>query len=326
MYCLYRPSFDECRNRDLSETLNFSSDALKMNSIDNLISMANVRGSLDLRCQFQGNWAREHEQEVVGKAPYHIVLAGECRVDFHNGARVKMQAGDILVLPNGAPHMIQSPGGKAKPTAAKIVTGGALPLHKIGGASSDLDMLCGSFHFNQASLLFSALPDYLLIPSFDGPLSSLVEMLRGEADGERICSKFMLDALSKALFALVIREHVAGKGQTSGSLALLSDKRIGPAWEAMLADPAFEWTIDGLADIARMSRATFMRAFVRVAGASPWVLLTQVRMELAFNLLSNSHLGLNDIAAQVGYQSQSAFSKKFKECYGQAPGKIRREI
>jgi len=129
----------------------------------------------------------------------------------------------------------------------------------------------------------------------------------------------MLDALSQALFTLILRAHLASDGQTTGSLALLSDKRLGRAWQAMLADPAFEWTVEGLAEMASMSRATFLRAFARVAGASPWVLLTQVRMEMAFNLLSHSHLGLSDIAVQVGYQSQSAFSKKFKEFYGEAP-------
>jgi AraC family transcriptional activator of mtrCDE len=72
-----------------------------------------------------------------------------------------------------------------------------------------------------------------------------------------------------------------------------------------------------------MSRATFMRAFVKVAGVSPWVLLTQLRMELAFNLLHQSRLSLTDIAAQAGYQSQAAFSKKFKETYGEAPGRMR---
>lgn len=47
-------------------------------------------------------------------------------------------------------------------------------------------------------------------------------------------------------------------------------------------------------------------------------------MELAYGLLGNSHLGLSDIAQQVGYQSQAAFSKKFKEVYGQAPGQVRK--
>ncbi len=186
------------------------------------------------------------------------------------------------------------------------------------------------FHFNRASLLFSALPEYLVIPSgalpANGPLPALVEILRGEADGDQPGARFLLDALSQALFTLILRAHLASHGQDSGSLALLSDKRLGRAWQAMLADPAHEWTIQGLADLASMSRANFMRAFVKVAGVSPWVLLTQVRMELAFSLLSHSHLGLSDIAVQVGYQSQAAFSKKFKEIYGEAPGRVRRGI
>lgn len=160
----------------------------------------------------------------------------------------------------------------------------------------------------------------------NGPLPALVAVMRAEADGDKVGARFLLDALSQALFTLILRAHLASQGQDSGSLALLGDKRLGRVWQAMLADPAHEWTIQGLADIASMSRANFMRAFVKVAGVSPWVLLTQVRMELAFSLLSHSHLGLSDIAVQVGYQSQAAFSKKFKEVFGEAPGRVRRGI
>jgi AraC family transcriptional activator of mtrCDE len=125
---------------------------------------------------------------------------------------------------------------------------------------------------------------------------------------------------------LILRAHLATQGPVSGTLALLADKRLARAWKAMTGDPAHEWTIESLAEAASMSRATFMRAFVRAAGVSPWVMLTQVRMELAFSLLSRSGLGLSDIAVQVGYQSQAAFSKKFKEVYGDAPGRVRKSM
>jgi hypothetical protein len=42
-----------------------------MSGIDVLISQADVRASLDLRCLFLGDWAGEHEQEGDGVAPYH---------------------------------------------------------------------------------------------------------------------------------------------------------------------------------------------------------------------------------------------------------------
>jgi AraC family transcriptional activator of mtrCDE len=298
-----------------------------MNSIDTLIALANLRGSLDLRCQFQGAWAMDHEPEPLGVAPYHIVLAGTCRAELSGGQQVTLEEGDILLMPGGATHLVRSQGVRVKPLAQTVIEGGLLPIHRLGSDQPDVDMLCGSFRYNRQSLLFSALPDYLVVSSrqwqADGQLAALIALLRSEADGQQLGARFFIDALSSALFTLILRAWLTQQAPAAGTFALLADKRLGKAWQAMLAEPGHEWTIDSLASAASMSRATFMRAFVKVAGVSPWVLLTQLRMELAFNLLHQSRLSLTDIAAQAGYQSQAAFSKKFKETYGEAPGRMR---
>ncbi|NVZ37239.1 AraC family transcriptional regulator [Pseudomonas sp. 21615526] len=298
-----------------------------MNSIDTLIALANLQGSLDLRCQFQGAWAMDHEPEPLGVAPYHIVLAGTCRAELSGGQQVTLEEGDILLMPGGATHLVRSQGARVKPVAQTVIEGGLLPIHRLGGEQPDVDMLCGSFRYNRQSLLFSALPDYLVVSSrqwqADGQLAALIALLRSEADGQRLGARFFIDALSSALFTLILRAWLTQQAPVAGTFALLTDKRLGKAWQAMLADPGHEWTIDSLASAASMSRATFMRGFVKVAGVSPWVLLTQLRMELAFNLLHQSRLSLTDIAARAGYQSQAAFSKKFKETYGEAPGRLR---
>lgn len=298
-----------------------------MNSIDTLIALANLRGSLDLRCQFQGAWAMDHEPEPLGVAPYHIVLAGTCRAELSGGQQVTLEEGDILLMPGGATHLVRSQGARVKPVAQTVIEGGLLPIHRLGSDQPDVDMLCGSFRYNRQSLLFSALPDYLVVSSrqwqADGQLTALIALLRSEADGQQLGARFFIDALSSALFTLILRAWLTQQAPAAGTFALLADKRLGKAWQAMLAEPGHEWTIDSLASAASMSRATFMRAFVKVAGVSPWVLLTQLRMELAFNLLHQSRLSLTDIAAQAGYQSQAAFSKKFKETYGEAPGRMR---
>lgn len=299
-----------------------------MNSIDTLIALANVRGALELRCQFQGDWALDHSPEAQGFAPYHVVLAGECRVELPDGQRMSLRAGDILLLPGGSAHLLLSTGQRVTPGLPAIDGAGVLPIHRLGGQGAELDMLCGRLQYNRASMLFCALPAHVLISgadlSPDGPLAALVGLLRSEADGDRPGARFLLDSLSSALFTLILRAYLTRAELSAGPLALLADKRLGRAWQAMLADPAQDWSIDALAQIAAMSRATFMRAFARVAGGSPWVLLTQVRMERAFSLLRHSTLGLSEIAVQVGYQSQAAFSKKFKQVYGQAPGRVRR--
>lgn len=222
---------------------------------------------------------------------------------------------------------MRSQGARVKPVAQTVIEGGLLPIHRLGSDQPDVDMLCGSFRYNRQSLLFSALPDYLVVSSrqwqADGQLAALIALLRSEADGQQLGARFFIDALSSALFTLILRAWLTQQAPAAGTFALLADKRLGKAWQAMLAEPGHEWTIDSLASAASMSRATFMRAFVKVAGVSPWVLLTQLRMELAFNLLHQSRLSLTDIAAQAGYQSQAAFSKKFKETYGEAPGRMR---
>jgi AraC family transcriptional activator of mtrCDE len=298
-----------------------------MNSIDTLIALANLRGRLDLRCQFQGDWAMDHEPEPLGVAPYHIVLSGTCRAELSGGQRVTLEEGDILLMPGGATHLVRSQGARVRPEVQTVIEGGVLPIHRLGGELPEVDMLCGSFHYNRQSLLFSAMPAYLVVSSrqwqADGQLAALIALLRSEADGQRLGARFFIDALSSALFTLILRAWLSQQAPVAGTFALLADKRLSKAWQAMLAEPGHEWTIDSLASAASMSRATFMRAFVKVAGVSPWVLLTQLRMELAFNLLHQSRLSLTDIAAHVGYQSQAAFSKKFKEIYGEAPGRMR---
>jgi len=298
-----------------------------MNSIDTLIALANLRGSLDLRCQFQGDWALDHPPEKFGVAPYHIVLSGICRAELSGGQQVTLEEGDILLMPGGATHLLCSQGARIRPMQPQVIEGGVLPVHRLGGARPEVDMLCGSFHYNRQSLLFSALPEYLVVSSRqwqgDEQLAALIALLRSEADGEQLGARSFIDALSSALFTLVLRTWLTRQAPVAGTFALLADKRLSKAWQAMLAEPGHEWTIDSLAAAATMSRATFMRAFVKVAGVSPWVLLTQLRMELAFNLLRQSRLSLLDIAAQVGYQSQAAFSKKFKDTYGEAPGRMR---
>lgn len=299
-----------------------------MNPIDKLIQLAGVRGNLDLRCRFQGSWAREHEQEPAGVARYHIVLAGVCQAVQPGQAPITLRAGDILVIVEGEPHRLQSEGHDGAVVTPQVSQGGLLPVHRIGGESEALDILCGRFLYPRESLLLGALPRFLKVssayPQATDQLSALVGLLRAEADGEQVGARFLIDTLCGALFTLVVRSYLHQSPPVSGTLALLSDKRLSRAWQAMLDDPAFEWTIEQLAAHASMSRATFMRSFAKVAGESPWVLLTRVRMELAWRLLNETRQGLTDIACQVGYQSQAAFSKKFKDYYGMAPGRARK--
>jgi len=88
-----------------------------------------------------------------------------------------------------------------------------------------------------------------------------------------------MNSIDKLIALADVRGSLDLRCQMQGTLALMSDKRLGPIWQAMLEDPAHDWTIERLASAASMSRATFMRAFTKLSGSSPWVLLTRVHMD-----------------------------------------------
>ncbi|KMY86622.1 Transcriptional regulator, AraC family [Candidatus Paraburkholderia calva] len=71
------------------------------------------------------------------------------------------------------------------------------------------------------------------------------------------------------------------------------------------------------------ARHAYMRAFSAHSDSSPRALLGHVRMQLASTMLTRTKKSIANGAANVGYQSEAAFSKRFKELYSVAPGRFR---
>jgi len=64
--------------------------------------------------------------------------------------------------------------------------------------------------------------------------------------------------------------------------------------------------------------------YVDLVGSSPMQYLTQWRMLLAANLLCRSNAPLARIAEDVGYQTDTAFSRAFRREFGSPPAAWRR--
>jgi len=64
--------------------------------------------------------------------------------------------------------------------------------------------------------------------------------------------------------------------------------------------------------------------FQQLVGQSPMQYLTQWRMLLASNLLARSNAPLLRIAQDVGYQTDTAFSRAFRREFGAPPATWRR--
>jgi AraC-like DNA-binding protein len=57
---------------------------------------------------------------------------------------------------------------------------------------------------------------------------------------------------------------------------------------------------------------------------SPMHYLTRWRMQLATRLLESTGVGVAQVAAEVGYESEAAFNRAFKKFVGVPPGAWRR--
>ena len=61
-------------------------------------------------------------------------------------------------------------------------------------------------------------------------------------------------------------------------MALLAQRLTAQPVLAMLREPARDWPLDALADIAAASRATLVRGFRKAAGVSPLAFLAELRL------------------------------------------------
>jgi AraC-like DNA-binding protein len=95
--------------------------------------------------------------------------------------------------------------------------------------------------------------------------------------------------------------------------------------DAVHADPARAWSNAEMARYAHLSRTTFTERFTRILGQPPMTYLTELRMELARDLLLGSGETAKQVARRTGYMSDAAFNRAFTRHHGRSPGQWRRE-
>lgn len=83
-------------------------------------------------------------------------------------------------------------------------------------------------------------------------------------------------------------------------------------------------TIDELAKQFAMNPTTLKTVFKDVYGTAIATHIKEHRMEKAAELLKNTEQNINEIALQVGYESQSKFTAVFKDFFNATPVEYRR--
>ncbi len=98
---------------------------------------------------------------------------------------------------------------------------------------------------------------------------------------------------------------------------------IGRAVAAIRNGPAEPHTVDTLANVAGMSRSTFIRHFKAAFRIAPSEYIQQVRLEEARTMLEATELPVKTIAARTGFASRSHFSRMCRAAFGNDPSGYR---
>ncbi|MGO4380910.1 cupin domain-containing protein [Pseudoduganella sp. RAF19] len=299
-----------------------------MDALSKILSLYPPQTALDVRCHFGAPWVLEHPAMAAGTAPYHLLTKGQASLQVAGRDDVPLAEGDIVVFPRGEAHRIY--GGQLSGATQGEVRLGDHPLRLVenGGQGEPADVLCGEFRFGpDAEPLLRSLPPVMVVRTAEQRnLRALMDVLQSEAESERPGATAVLSQLAAALFALLLRAWMEQQEPAPGLFGVLADRRLHAALEAMMRAPEAPWTLEQLAELCFMSRATFARLFAKAAGMPPAEMLTQLRMQTAAQLLGHEGATAARVAEAVGYQSEAAFSRAFSRHHGVGPGEFKRRL
>lgn len=314
-----------------------------MDVLSDVLSWLRVEGTLSRRSEFTAPWGVRHPPQ--GLVSFMVVEKGRFFMLVDDAPRVDLESGDLLMLlPGGGMAMVDEPTTPAVPYAEVLAAYDAANAHRFahdrrsfptlryGGGGRETVFRAWGLRFEgyEQHPLLPLLPRFIhvtyqqrsALPWLESTLRFLLHETHDQQDG----SAMMTIRLVDLLFVQVLRAWVrAQPAEELGWLGALRDRTTRHALELMHEYPADPWTVDRLAHAVGMSRSTFSARFAKRVGMSPKKYLTRLRMNLAAKALrGDSDASLSQIAAGVGYDTESSFGRAFKRTFEVSPGTFRR--
>jgi AraC-like DNA-binding protein len=266
---------------------------------------------------------------------YHLLTEGHASARLMDGERMALVAGDLVIFPHGDPHIIEN--GPPTKTVdmvkelARIVSNG-LKLSRFGGGGEVTRFICGfmSCEPRLSQVFLSGLPPLFKVSIRNDAsgrwLENSIRFSVNDADASRAGGEAVLAKLSEVLFVETLRAYIAHlPAEQTGWLAGARDLDVGKTLALMHRNPAHPWTIASLAKEAGLSRSVLAERFRHYLNEAPMAYLTRWRLQLGAQMLASTNDSVVQIAAEVGYESESAFNRAFKREFETPPARFRRQ-
>jgi AraC-like DNA-binding protein len=302
-----------------------------MDVLTDVLRAAQIGNAVLSHSELLAPWGLEVGPEV--RAAVHVVQRGLCWLRVSGSAPLRLGPGDVVLLPRGTKHALSDrPRTPALPYERALRQMRARLNTLEPSKGSDLSvLLCAEIKFDSAGPhpLMSVLPEVIHLPAeattSDDELQAVSRLLLREALGPRAGSELVIPRLIDTLLVFIVRAWIEHQPLNSaGWLGALRDPQMGQALSFIHETPSHKWTVEELAGKVAMSRAAFARRFTSLVGEPPLAYVTRWRMNLAAKLLRSTTTSAERIAADVGYESPTAFGNAFRRHLGVSPGQYRR--
>lgn len=285
-----------------------------------VLSLLQVRSMRCTRLEAGGAWALE----FPGRSRLKLVavLRGQCWLLLPDQPAHHLRTGDVFLL-SDTPYAVASDPAVPAEDGTGLFPDDGQNTVRLGDGETVL--LGGGLVFEESSswLIMEALPPVMPVPAGRPAavaLRNMLELLNEEMARPQIGGAMVARGLASIIMVQALRAYVADHGDDSaGWIGALADRRIGRALALMHGEIAEPWTVGSLASAAGMSRSAFASRFRRLVGAAPLDYLRRLRMERARSALREGRITIGELAASLGYASESAFGHAYKRVFGHSP-------
>ncbi len=307
-----------------------------MDILSDVLETLRLRGTLYFSTELHQPWGiRVPAFRRVAR--FHLVVRGSLWVRVAGvEAPMQLEAGDLILIPHGAEHVLMDHALSPVRSVDDVVqlagfTGRGALVYGGEDRGAPTRLVCGHFDYDESlnHALLSQLPPVIIVRWLDAgqnsPLADAFGFITREVHAARPGHEAVIRRLSEVLFFQAIRTWAEREHMEQGILGALLDPALSAALAVIHEKPAERWSLESLSRHAAMGRSAFAERFHRIIGTTPMRYLTDWRVQRAKRLLSESSLGLDAVAARVGYDSAASLSRVFVKVAGVSPAAYRRD-
>jgi len=301
-----------------------------MDVLSDVLSVSKMGSSVICEPVLSAPWGMKFEPDA--KAMFHLIRSGTCFLQTNTMDQpLRLMQGDVVLITKCNGHKLtDSEASSVEPFRDVLARQKGTPLED--SPYSVTSMLCGVYYFQQYEYnpVLSLLPNVIHIPADkvqnNMQLHALIQLILLESGRSEVGSNTAITRYIDVMFIYIVRTWLQQQPRgKAGWLGALNDPRIGMAISLIHKNPSNKWTVASLANQVNMSRSSFAQKFNTLVGETPLSYLTKWRMDLSSKLLTESNQKLMTVAAAVGYDSETSFSKTFKKFKSLPPGEYRNQ-